>query len=158
MSESERPEKGGPHSYRMSRIGSKDTKIELVLREALSVAGLDHFETYHDIPGCPDIAFVDEKVAVFCDSKFWHGKGKTPKSNREYWKDKFERNVKRDKQVNRELRKMSWKVFRFWEDEILSASDECVRRIRNALEARSPDALSSTIDTESLQRNRTQKG
>ena len=59
--------------YNMSRIRSKDTKIELELRKELWSRSLRYHKNIKTIPGKPDIAFIGKKVAVFCDSEFWHG-------------------------------------------------------------------------------------
>ena len=61
-------------SYRMSRIRSTDTGIEIALRGALFATGLRYRKNYRKALGCPDIAFVGPKVAIFCDSSFWHGR------------------------------------------------------------------------------------
>lgn len=128
-------------SYTMSRIRSKDTKIEIRLRKALWASGLRYRKHYRKIPGCPDIVFASERLAVFCDSTFWHGRDwverqKRIKSNREYWIPKIERNIERDKRVNAELKELGWKVIRFWDDEIEKQTDRCVAQICQALDAR----------------------
>lgn len=73
------------------------------------------------------------KLAIFCDSEFWHGKfyleGKIPKSNREYWFKKLERNIQRDKEVNQKLQEEGWTVFRFWEKDIKTNTQSCVEKI-----------------------------
>ncbi len=83
-------------SYNMSRIRSKDTSIEVILRKALWAKGLRYRKNRKDIFGCPDIVFISAKVAVFCDSEFWHGynweeRKKNIKSNHDYWFKKIER-------------------------------------------------------------------
>ena len=68
--------------------------------------------------GKPDFVFSNEKVAVFADGCFWHGhncKNITPKQNAQFWRDKLARNKKRDRLVNRILKKEGWIVFRIWE-------------------------------------------
>lgn len=121
----------------MSRIRSKNTKIELTLREAFIRNGLGDFEMHYGIIGKPDFAFPNEKIAIFCDSLFWHGKKNIPKTNREYWIAKFERNAKRDKIVTKTLQKKNWKVVRFYENEILGDADRCAKRIVTILKSRS---------------------
>lgn len=120
----------------MSKIRSKDTVIEKTLRGALRRHGLNDFETYYPAIGKPDIAFVEKKVAIFCDSLFWHGKKNIPETNREYWIAKFKRNIERDKKVTKALQKQGWKVIRFDEDEILGDVDRCVKNIKEVLESR----------------------
>jgi DNA mismatch endonuclease, patch repair protein len=127
-------------SYTMSRIRSKDTTIEVHLRRALWKRGL-RYRKHYKIAGCPDIVFVSAKVAIFCDSTFWHGrdweqrKGRL-KSNREYWIEKIEGNMKRDVRVRQELRDKDWLVISFWDIEIENNLDDCVNRIINVLSMR----------------------
>jgi len=90
----------------MSKIRSTDTTPEILLRKL----GCKFSIYSKSIPGNPDIIFKQEMVAVFVDGEFWHGynwkvKRKRIKSNREYWISKIERNIKRDKDVNKELKK-----------------------------------------------------
>ena len=82
--------------------------------------------------------FVGKKVAVFCDSSFWHGRRwqqlkKRLKSNRDYWIAKIERNKARDRRVNRSLRRKGWVVIRFWDVDIEQKLPECVKRVSEAL-------------------------
>lgn len=126
-------------SYRMSRVRSKDTGIELTLRRALWAEGLRYRKHYRRAPGTPDIAFPGARVAVFCDSSFWHGRDlekRKPrlKVNRSYWIAKIERNMARDRRIDDELRELGWRVLRFWDTEIMKATDECVAAVRAALE------------------------
>jgi DNA mismatch endonuclease (patch repair protein) len=117
----------------MSRIKSKNTRCELILRDTLEHEGISSFEMHYPVIGKPDIAFPISKVAVFCDSDFWHGKSKVPKTNQPYWKMKFQKNKLRDKLVNRELKKLGWKTIRLTEKRILSNPSECVNIIINHL-------------------------
>ena len=89
----------------MRRIKSKDTSIEIKLRKALWARGYRYRKNCPKIKGKPDICFIGKKVAVFCDSEYWHGKylleGRyIPKTNAEYWIPKIRRNIERDKEVN----------------------------------------------------------
>jgi DNA mismatch endonuclease (patch repair protein) len=73
------------------------------------------------LPGRPDFVFAKHKVAVFIDGDFWHGnpkKFRVPKSNRAYWRKKILGNRNRDRQINRELKKLGWRVARFWESSL----------------------------------------
>jgi DNA mismatch endonuclease (patch repair protein) len=117
----------------MSKIRSKNTGIEKVLKEALIRNGLTDFEMYYGIIGKPDFVFVKEKVAIFCDSLFWHGKKNIPQTNREYWIAKFQRNIRRDEVVTRTLKKEGWVVVRFYDNEILKDADKCAKRISKIL-------------------------
>ena len=131
-------------SYIMSRIRSKDTKIEVALRKALWKEGHRYRKNDRSVFGAPDISFKGKKVAVFCDSSFWHGKdylnGRIPASNQGYWVKKLERNIERDKEVNKALEADGWKVIRFWEEEINADLAGCVSEIVLHLEARQKNA------------------
>jgi len=113
----------------MSRIRSKDTKIERLLKDTLVKKGITDFEMHYKIIGRPDFAFVKEKVAVFCDSLFWHGKKNIPQTNREYWIAKFKRNRERDETVTQTLKNEGWTVIRFYDDEILKDANICAQKI-----------------------------
>lgn len=122
----------------MSRIRSKDTKMEVALRKALWKEGYRYRKNDRSVFGAPDICFKGKKVAVFCDSSFWHGKdylnGTIPASNRGYWVKKLERNIERDKEVNKALKADGWKVIRFWDEKINTDLAQCVSEIRLHLE------------------------
>jgi len=125
----------------MHAIRSVDTSIELILRKELWRRGHRYRKNYKQIAGCPDIVFIGKKVAVFCDSEFWHGRNweerKTRiKSNRDYWIPKIERNIQRDVEVNLKLMIDGWIVLRFWESEIKSNVSECADRIEKCLNNR----------------------
>ena len=94
----------------MSRIRGKDTSIEMTLRKALWAKGYRYRKNVKDLPGRPDIALTKYKIAIFCDSEFFHGKdwetlkprlekGKNP----DYWIPKIERNMERDREKDRRL-------------------------------------------------------
>jgi DNA mismatch endonuclease (patch repair protein) len=127
-------------SENMRRIKSKDTSIEKILRKALWNKGIRYRKNCKDIIGKPDLCFKKYKVAVFCDSEFWHGKyyleGKIPKTNREYWENKIKRNIERDKKVNETLLKNGWEVLRFWGKEITKNPDEIAEKIISVLNKR----------------------
>ena len=92
----------------MQAIRSKDTSIELRLRKALWERGIRYRKNYKKLIGKPDIAITKYRIAVFCDSDYWHGydwenRNQRIKSNREYWIPKIERNMARDQEVNEAL-------------------------------------------------------
>ncbi len=126
-------------SFNMSRVRNKDSKIELTLRRALWKQGLRYRLHCKDIIGNPDIVFRRKKVAVFVDSEFWHGYGWSEdkkeefKTNREFWVNKIERNIKRDKEVNEALRTAGWTVLRFWGNEIKNDCSACVSMVEAEL-------------------------
>lgn len=118
----------------MRAVKSKNSKIELKLRQALWARGLRYRLHYTKLPGKPDIVFVSKQLAVFCDSEFWHGKDwetrkHDHKSNQEFWINKIETNIKRDADINQKLEAMGWKVLRFWGKDILKNTDECINQI-----------------------------
>ena len=125
----------------MSAIRSKDTEIELILRKELHRRGFRYRIHYSAAHGKPDIAFPKAKIAIFCDSEFWHGyqweeKKRKIGSNREYWIPKIERNIQRDKEVTSLLRNEGWLVLRFWGNKILEHPGKCADRVSRALRER----------------------
>ena len=127
--------------YNMSRVRCKDTKIEVALRKELWSRGLRYRKNVSTVPGKPDIAFIGKKVAVFCDSEFWHGydwehRKDDIKTNRDFWITKIERNIQRDKEVNQILEEQDWIVLRFWGKEIQKNLSECADRIESVVKNR----------------------
>lgn len=121
-------------SENMSHIRGKDTSIEIALRKALWSKGVRYRKNCKDVFGKPDICFKGKKIAVFCDSEFWHGKfyleGKyIPKTNIQYWIEKLEKNIARDSIVNEKLKNNGWTVLRFWENDIECNLELCVQKI-----------------------------
>lgn len=125
----------------MQAIRSKDTTIELRMRKALWERGIRYRKNYKKLIGKPDIAITKYKIAVFCDSDYWHGydwenRNQRIKSNRDYWVPKIERNMKRDREVTTALQDDGWFVLRFWEWQIRKQLDECVETVLQAIEVR----------------------
>ena len=125
----------------MQRIRSVDTKGEVILRKALWKNGYRYRKNYKKLPGSPDIALTKQKIAIFCDGEFFHGKDwetqrkKVLKSNNaEYWISKIERNIERDREVNQMLTGMGWTVLRFWSKDIISNPDECIEVIKEFIQ------------------------
>ena len=109
----------------MSHIKNKDSQIELVLRKALWNRGYRYRKNYKKLPGKPDIALTKYKIAVFCDSEYFHGKDwddLLPRlqrgNNSDFWIKKISGNIERDKVVNSMLEEMGWLVLRFWGNDI----------------------------------------
>jgi DNA mismatch endonuclease (patch repair protein) len=128
-------------TYNMSRVRSSGSEIERLLGQALWAAGIRYRKQYNRIPGKPDFVVVRAKVAVFCDSSFWHGRGWPEsacqlKSNREFWLPKITRNIARDRQVGQMLKRMGWRVMRFWDDRIKRDAAGCASRVVAAVQAR----------------------
>jgi len=122
----------------MQAVKNKDSKIELILRKELWARGYRYRKNYSKVEGKPDIVFVGKKVAIFCDSEFWHGKDWEKKkheikSNKEFWYSKIKRNIKRDIIVNQKLEEAGWKVLRFWGKEILTNTNKCINQIERVL-------------------------
>jgi DNA mismatch endonuclease, patch repair protein len=107
----------------MSRNRSKNTKPELLLRKELFKTGIKGYRLHpRNVPGSPDICFKSLKIAIFANGCFWHRcpycKLKLPVSNRNFWRQKFKKNVIRDITKNNELKKKGWIVITIWECQI----------------------------------------
>lgn len=124
----------------MSKIRGRNTKPELAFRKALYAAGYRYRVNYKKLIGKPDIALKKYKTVIFIDGEYWHGhnwKERKPKvkTNREFWIAKIERNMQRDIEVNEELKRLGYTVFRFWETEIKKELDRCLTEVISHLEA-----------------------
>ncbi len=115
------------------KIKNKNTQIERLLAKAMWAEGLRYRKNCKDIFGKPDFCFKGKRIAIFCDSEFWHGKkfleGEKFKTNTDFWEEKIKRNIERDKEVNEKLRKEGWIVLRFWGKEIEKKIDECLSKV-----------------------------
>ena len=124
----------------MQHIRAKDTSIEVKLRKALWLKGYRYRKNYDVLPGKPDIVLTKYKIAIFCDSEFFHGKDwevLKPRlekgNNSQYWISKISRNRERDDEINKRLLFEGWTVIRFWGKEIQNNVDECVRVIEETI-------------------------
>ena len=122
----------------MQAVKNKDSQIELLLRQELWSRGLRYRKNVNRIYGKPDIVFIGKKVAVFCDSEFWHGynweeRKKDFKSHQEFWIPKIERNMERDAEVTARLESEGWTVSRFWGHEIKKNTAQCADIIEQAV-------------------------
>jgi DNA mismatch endonuclease (patch repair protein) len=118
----------------MSKIKSKNTSPELLLRKALWASGFRYRLHHKKLPGNPDIILTKFKVVVFIDGEFWHGYNWQQKkikisANRGFWIPKIERNMQRDVSNNLQLAQMGLKVFRFWEQEIKKDLNGCLGQL-----------------------------
>ena len=125
----------------MQAVKSKDSQIELLLRKELWARGLRYRKNVNRIYGKPDIVFIGKKVAVFCDSEFWHGynweeRKKDFKSHQEFWIPKIERNMERDAEVTAKLESEGWTVIRFWGNEIKKNTAQCADIIEKAVHSK----------------------
>ena len=124
-------------SYNMSMIRAANTKPEIALRKLLFARGIRGYRLHYELMGKPDVVFPKRKVAVFIDGCFWHKCPKCfvrPVTRRKFWEKKIDSNTKRDKIVNRELKKKGWKVLRIWEHEIKNEKTikrKIIDRIKN---------------------------
>lgn len=105
-------------SRMMSGIRGKDTKPERIVRSHLHRAGL-RFRLQAKLPGKPDLVLPKYGTVVFVHGCFWHRHEgcrytTTPKSNPEFWQEKFEANVRRDAKVKHKLEEMGWRVLVVW--------------------------------------------
>ena len=110
-------------SENMARVKSKNTKPEIFLRKLLWHKGFRYRVNYKNLPGSPDIYFPKYKTAIFVNGCFWHMHenckySSIPKSNYEFWKNKLEGNVERDKKNYAQLESMGIKVIVVWGCEI----------------------------------------
>src|SRR5688572_10805364 len=107
----------------MSKIRSKNTKPELMLRSFLHKEGYRYRIHRKDLPGKPDIVFPRQKVAIFVHGCFWHyhkdcNEGRIPSSNSKFWREKLEKNIAKDEKYIEALKLVGWKVIVIWECEI----------------------------------------
>ena len=133
----------------MQHVRSKDSHIELKLRRALWHSGLRYRKNVREVFGCPDVVFKRLKIAVFCDSEFWHGydwenRKHDFKSRQDFWIPKIERNMARDREVNERLTAEGWIVLRFFGRDIKRNVDECVRIVAETVVRRKLEVATCT--------------
>ena len=121
-------------SQLMSKIRSKETKPEKLLRKALWELGIRYRKNVKKLPGSPDIVVTKYKLAIFIDGEFWHGyewekKRESIKSNKAFWVPKIERNIQRDAENNLKLKEQGWTVMRFWGNEVNKELGACLDKI-----------------------------
>ena len=125
----------------MKAVKNKNSQLEIALGKVLWSKGYRYSKNDKLVFGKPDFTFKKYKIAIFCDSEFWHGKDWDirkfdHKSNQEFWLPKIERNIERDKEVNAELTLNGWIVLRFWGKDIMKNMDECIKEIEDAISKR----------------------
>lgn len=125
----------------MQAIKNRGTRIEIVLAKALWSKGLRYRKNDKSVFGKPDLTFKRHKIAIFCDSEYFHGYNweenkKRIKTNTDFWVKKIESNICRDKIVNEKLTDNGWIVLRFWGNDIKKTLPECVERIISCIEVR----------------------
>ena len=126
-------------SYNMSRIRGQNTKPEETVRKYLFSEGFRYRKNVRKLPGSPDIVLPKYRTVVFVNGCFWHGHNGCryfvwPKSNPDFWRDKIETNIKRDKNNYQSLKELGWKVIVIWECEIKKAlKEETLNNLKNQL-------------------------
>ena len=122
----------------MSRIRATENTVEIMLRKELWRRGYRYRKNDKTVFGKPDIVFRSRKIAVFCDSKFWHGieylkEGRLPARNRKFWREKLTKNINRDRIVNRTLRKEGWTIIRLYDKNIKKDLIKCADKIERKM-------------------------
>lgn len=124
---------------KMQAVKRTGSTIETALAKALWKKGLRYRKQYKKLKGTPDFVLIKYKLAIFCDSTFWHGyrnmntKRHRFRSNQDFWINKIKRNIERDKEVNKELKSLGWKVIRIWDFEIVTDIDSVLLKIKKAI-------------------------
>ncbi len=120
----------------MSRIKSKDSKIEVLFRKELWKQGFRYRKNSVKYFGKPDIILLKYKTVIFIDSCFWHGckrHCRIPAVRKKYWSEKISRNKERDKEVSKHYKKNGWRVFRVWEHNIKNKKLNYIQKISSSL-------------------------
>ena len=120
-------------------VRSKDTKPEMLVRRLVHGMGYRYSLHGRHLPGRPDLVFPSRSKIIFVHGCFWHRHGKCkytrwPRSKLSFWKPKLEDNNRRDKVIQRDLRRLGWKLLVVWECQ-LSDVEKLARKIRKFLEA-----------------------
>jgi DNA mismatch endonuclease (patch repair protein) len=124
----------------MRKIRSTETKPEQLLRKELWKVGIRYRKNVKALPGSPDIVVRKKLLVVFVDGEFWHGynweaKKKKIKTNRKFWIPKIERNMQRDKENTKALKKLGFMVLRFWGHQIKKDLEKCINKIKSTLKS-----------------------
>lgn len=126
-------------SYNMSKIRAKDTKPEILVRKYLFSKGFRYRLHNKKLPGTPDIVLPKYKTVVFINGCFWHGHQNCkyyviPKTRTEWWLDKINRNIEKDKQNKLKLTDIGWNIIDIWECELkVSVRDTTLESILKKL-------------------------
>lgn len=122
---------------------SAGTKPEVLLGRLVKGLGLRGRRNAADLPGKPDLVFAHARLVVFCDGDFWHGRNwrvlkqcLSRRANASYWLAKIAYNTRRDLRQRRELRRLGWRVLRFWETDIVKSPQRVARRIHSVVRSR----------------------
>lgn len=125
-------------SKRMAKVKLKKGDAEMLLAKELWRKGYRYRLNWKKLPGSPDIAILRYHIAIFVDGEFWHGydwehKKEKLKRNKEYWIEKIEENITRDKRVDQELSSMNWIPIHFWSKEVVKNLEDCVQSIEETI-------------------------
>lgn len=134
----------------MKNIHGADTKPEIVLRKALWHKGYRYRKNWNKLPGKPDIVLTKQRICIFVDSEFFHGKGYygnyesnkysslkeqlEHSNNSAFWVNKITHNMEHDEKINAELKGLGWTVIRFWSKDVLKDTDHCIKTIEEFIE------------------------
>ncbi|WP_281767431.1 very short patch repair endonuclease [Methanoculleus bourgensis] len=124
--------------YNMSRIRGKDTSPEMKVRKMLYSHGIRGYRLHYKLPGKPDIVFIRKRIAIFIDGCYWHkcpACFKEPQTQNEFWMNKLNSNVERDRKVNEILTSSGWTVLRFWEHQVRKDPEGVVADILKVLKS-----------------------
>lgn len=137
-------------SRRMSRVRLKRGAAEQALAKALWHKGYRYRLNWRALPGSPDIVLTRQRLAIFVDGSFWHGRDwaqRKPrlKRNRAYWIEKIEENMARDRRNDALLQAQGWSVLHFWEEEVKRDLTGCVAAVEDQLLA---DLVAATVEEE----------
>lgn len=123
-------------SHIMSRVRGKNTSLEMFVFSELRKRKVHFQKHYKKAPGSPDLAIPSRKLAIFVDGDFWHGyryPAWKHKIRQKFWRDKIERNRRRDRRNFAKLRRLGWKYIRVWEHEIKDGRLKATGKISNFL-------------------------
>lgn len=131
-------------SKRMANVKLKGGNAETILAKLLWHNDIRYRKNFKKLPGSPDIAITKYKIAVFVDGEFWHGENwefrkKKLKKNKDYWIEKIEENMARDKRNDLKLIDAGWTVVHFWEKEVLKNSEYCLEKVLALIEKRNSE-------------------
>jgi len=123
----------------MSKVASKNTRPEMIVRRALYAAGIRFRIHRRDLPGTPDIVLPKYRTVVFVHGCFWHGhhcrRGRRPSSNVAFWSDKLDRNIERDHRHRDELKELGWTVETVWECDLPNGIRNILDRVQASVPA-----------------------
>jgi DNA mismatch endonuclease (patch repair protein) len=114
--------------------GNRTTEIRLMkMLRSFRISG---WRRHYHLPGTPDFAFPQKRVAVFVDGCFWHGCPRCyrrPKASRKYWDAKVAGNIARDRRNRARLRRMGWHTVQIWEHQLATSPAKCLTQIQHKL-------------------------